>query len=115
MLYERGVTPASLNHTDVSSVLQDAFVDVSQNPARKPWTNRHGMNRALCSTTTLYSFGQDRLLFPQEYWLLQGWPKDVSFGEMSGSKLKDMASAGMALPSLASLVWSLYLLKEFPS
>ena len=40
MLYERGVTPASLDHTDVSSVLQDAFVDVSQNPARKPWTNR---------------------------------------------------------------------------
>ena len=113
MLKDRDVPAGSAD--DAAEALADAYVDVSQNPCRKPWTNKHGVNHTLCTGSCLYSYQQDRLLFAEEYMYLQGWSRGICAKEEVQPRLKELAGLGISLPCLASLIWSLYLVREFPS
>ena len=115
MLSDRGVTPACLGNIDPGNVLKDCYVDISQNPERTKWTRKDGMNHTLCTSSVWYSFGQDRVLLPEEYLFVQGWERDVCISEEIRPKVREMATLGFSLPCLGSLMWALYLLREFPS
>lgn len=93
----------------------DVFVDWSQNPARRAYSGKNGEIRCLCTSSQIYSFEADRALFPIEYMRLQGWGFDIEIPQECTGKMRELAGQGMALPCLAVLVWSVYLLKGLPA
>ena len=114
VLKAKGVPANKGNSANMQEGMKDVFLDVSQNPTRKPWTNRRGHNHTLCTSSVLYSFAQDRMLFPEEYMFLQGWSHHMQVEESFRDELRELAGLGMALPCLGSLIWALYLVKGFP-
>ena len=97
------------------SSFNDFFVDYSQNPCRKKYSKQgSGTIHCLCSSTCLYSYGSDRALFPVEYLRLQGWGFDTQVPSQSAGKVQQLAGQGMALPCLALIIWSAYLVKGLP-
>ena len=112
----------SLQKLDVSkralrlkALMQDMYVDVSQNPARRAWTNHAGVSKCLTTTTCMYSFGRDRVCLPVELLFLQGHTREVILpGKMSQNAIKNLAGEGMCLPCLGSLLYCLRLTKLLP-
>ena len=95
--------------------LKDVFCDVSQNPKYRSFTNSDGVTGCLATSTILYSFGRDRLVTPFELALFQGHRRGVKYPSgMRGNEIKSLAGEGMFLPSLATVIWSMYLLKGLP-
>ena len=91
-------------------------VDVSQNPVRKPMSDKQGVLRTLTTSSTLYSFEHDRVLHPIEHMFLQGYPKDVSVPHtLSVQDLRKLAGEAICLPCLASIVWSIHLMRDLTS
>ena len=90
-------------------LLKHVYVDVSQNPVRRCFTNADGMSPCLTTGTKLYSFYRQGVLLPIELLLLQGHrrglrvPEDVPQGS-----LKELAGEGFFLPCMATVLWSLH-------
>ena len=58
------------NNMDREASVKGLFSDLSQNLKRSVWSKR-GVAKTLCHETMLYSFERDRLLIPQEHFLLR--------------------------------------------
>ena len=101
--------PDQLEHA--KEALRHIYVDVSQNPTRRAWTNpATSVSKCLTTSTCLYSFGRGRRVLPGELMFLQGHSKEICIPEsMTPSGLRDLAGEGMTLPCLGSLVLGLRL------
>ena len=101
------------------TALQDVYVDVSQNPKFGPMASvasgAADILGCLCTSTCLYSYGRDRALLPIEHMYLQGHRRGFSIPDrMPSNRLRQLAGEGMSLPCLATVIWSMYLVKGLP-
>lgn len=102
MMKEQQKTVAELEHD-----LEDCFIDVSQSHGRH-CHSREGMNKCLCTSTMLYSYGQDRLVLPIESIYMQGYPVTLQVPRhFTGAQLRDFSGEGMCLPCIASVMRAL--------
>jgi hypothetical protein len=98
----------------VRRAMDAVYCDTSQSHARHCFTNASGINHTATTSTDIYSFGRDSVLTPFEVMLLHGHPSNMEVpSSLSVNDLRSLAGEGMALPSLASVLWSLYLVKGF--
>ena len=105
----------NMSHADKQKLLRGTFCDVSQNPKFASFTNESGNTGCLATSTTLYSFGRDRVVLPIELALFQGHRRGILFPpEIKSSQIRSLAGEGMSLPCLGSVVWCMYLLKGLP-
>ncbi|CAE7197677.1 unnamed protein product [Symbiodinium sp. CCMP2592] len=100
----------------VQSMMEGKFMDVSQSVKRNKHSTPTGFVHTLTTSTLLYSFSLDRVLSGREMLSLHCQPRDLVIPEeVRDSQVRDLAGEGMALPCLASVVWCLYLTKQFPA
>ena len=99
----------------IQDAMQTVFIDVSQNPCRRAYTPRCGVNHCLTTSTSLLHLGVSRVMVPAEYFLFQGRSATrTQFPEnISNRTLQQLAGEGMFGASLGTVVWSLYLLGAF--
>ena len=92
----------------LKALMSDIYVDVSQNPARKPWTNRAGVSKCLTTSTQMFSLARDRMVLPLELLYLQGHTREVRVPpSMSQSSIRNLAGEGMHLACLGTLLYCL--------
>lgn len=92
----------------IKQALADVYVDLSQNPYRKPWTNSKTVSRCMTTSSCIYSFAEQRVVTPVEMMFWQGHPRSFNIPQsMSQASLAALAGEGMFLPSLASILWAL--------
>lgn len=100
---------------NMKKALNDAIVDVSQSHGRRPVSNSQGVAHTLTTSSQLFSYRQERLLVPFEHLLLQGYPSNTKIPkELSDRDVRSLAGEAIALPSLGTICWALYLLRAFP-
>ena len=99
----------------MQQIMCGKFMDVSQSLRRHSHTNNAGFNHAFTTSSMLYSFDRDSVLSGKDMLVLHGQPKDMVFPpDVPDSSLRELAGEGMAIPCLASVIWSLYLVRQFP-
>lgn len=90
------------------------FMDVSQSHTRHAHTGSDGCQKCLTTATQNYSFSQDRLVLPLELLHWQGYPSTLKVPfNVSQNDLRDFAGEGMFLPSLATVIWSIFRIVDF--
>lgn len=95
-------------------VMSEMFMDVSQSHTRNAHTGSDGCQKCLTTATQNYSFSQDRLVLPLELLHWQGYPSTLKVPfNVSQNDLRDFAGEGMFLPSLATVVWSIFRIVDF--
>ena len=100
---------------DVEDLMQGKFMDVSQSLNRHAHTNANGCNHALTTSSVLYDFTRDCVLSGREMLALHGQPKDFIIPpDVPESVVRELAGEGMSIPSLSSVIWCLYLTRQFP-
>ena len=100
---------------DVRAVMDGKFIDVSQGVKRGTHTNKSGFVRTFTTSTVLYDFSRDCVLTGYEMLLLHGFPRDfVIPPEIPETEVRKVAGEGMSIPSLAAVIWCLYLTRQFP-
>ncbi|CAE7321342.1 unnamed protein product [Symbiodinium sp. CCMP2592] len=102
-----------MSFADKKTMLQDAYVDVSQNPKFCSVNSPGKPVGCLTTSTILYSYGRDRVLIPQEYMLLQGHRRGYKL-PASGNQVRQLAGEGICLPVLGVVIWAMYLVKGLP-
>ncbi|CAE6931379.1 unnamed protein product [Symbiodinium sp. KB8] len=109
--YKEEVVPG----VDVRAVMDGKFIDVSQGVKRGTHTNKSGFVRTFTTSTVLYDFSRDCVLTGYEMLLLHGFPRDfVIPPEIPETEVRKVAGEGMSIPSLAAVIWCLYLTRQFP-
>ena len=103
-----------VSEAGIQKLMKNQYIDVSQSLNRHTHTNTFGINHTLTTSSVLYSYGLDRVLTGREHMFLHGHAKDTFFSDMSPAVLRELAGEGMALPSLAAVIWSLFVCKRFP-
>ena len=100
---------------DLDKVMAGCYIDVSQSASRRYFTNKDGGNRALTTGSKVYSFSRDSVLVGRELLLLHGQPRSLNLpSDVPESHVVHLAGEGTALPCLAAVLWSLYLVRQFP-
>ena len=103
------------DHLSLKASVKGIIVDVSQNPGRRPFTNKDGLHRTLTTSSLQVHLGKRRIVTPREMMFQQGYPTSMIVPEgMSQAALKKLAGEGMALPCLGLCLWCVFLLKGFP-
>ena len=93
---------------ELKALMSDIYVDVSQNPVRKAWTNRNRVSKCLTTSTQLFSLARDRMILPIELLYLQGHTREVRIpSSMSQTSIRDLAGEGMHLACLGTLLYCL--------
>ena len=112
---DAGLAPKDMNTAVVQRLLHGAFVDVSQSFSRRAWALRNEDLPTFTTSTTLYSFSDDRVVTGREMLQMHGHSPRLSVPDsLTEENLRELAGEGMALPSLGLVVWSLFLCKRFP-
>ena len=92
------------------SKMADIVVDLSQNPCRRSYTNRAGISKCMHTPSILYSFARDAVLLPMELMMIQGHRRDLQVPrEIKPTVLHDLATMGICLPNLATLILALWM------
>lgn len=102
-----------MSFQEKKDLLKDSYIDISQSPnyCRVCVT---GMNMGcLATSSSIYSYGRDRMLVAQEHMLLQGHRRAFRL-PAAPSRVRKLAGEGMCLPCLATIVWSMYLVRGLP-
>lgn len=87
--------------------LEGLFLDYSQSHHRRCFT-AGGMNKCLTTSSTIYSFGRDRMVLPMETLHFHGYPKTVRLPvHCTQNDLKQFAGEAMTLPCLATVLYSI--------
>lgn len=81
------------------------FVNLSQGVCRRPWGPG---TRTLCTSSLVYSYEMDRVLRGDDAMRLQGWPRH-KLHKFSSHTLRDLAGEAFALPTMACVMYCLYL------
>lgn len=93
--------------TQIINSLDDTFLDFSQSHQRKCWT-QCGINKCLTTSSTIYSYGADRLVLPIETLKFMGYPESLKLPyPMSHHDIRDFVGEAMCLPCVAAVLWSL--------
>ena len=90
-------------------LLKHVYVDLSQNPCRRSFT-QGGLAPSLRTSTLMYSFFRDGEILPIELMYMQGHRRLFQVGDLPAQDLRALAGEGMSLPELGSVLWSAYLL-----
>ena len=90
-----GLSPLSAQ--DRPSIVANLFVDISQNPCRKPWS--YGLHR-LTRNSHIYSYEHDRAISAFEAFRIYGWRSPCLEG-LTTSEAWDLIGDSMALQTLA--------------
>lgn len=99
---------------NIRQAMTGVYVDLSQNPVRRAFSNKSGDMKCQHTASIVYSFGRDSVVLPFEMLLLQGHNTNVVLPEcMSLSELQDLAGMGIFLPNLAALMLGLWLQVDF--
>ena len=93
--------------------LRRTYVDISQSHSRKVVTWQNGITPTVTTSTEMYSFGLDRVITPVEILRLHGHENPVIPKGMSYRDLKRLAGEGMAVPCIASVIWCIFLTRQF--
>ncbi|CAE7260889.1 unnamed protein product [Symbiodinium sp. CCMP2592] len=95
----------------MQNALHGHFVDVSQSHQRCKCSNTGGFMPTMTTGSIYYSYEADMVLCAREHMMLQGHDNTfrVPVG-MAPRQLRSMAGNGMSLPSLATMIWSWFLL-----
>ncbi len=102
-----GIGAKNKSFSEKREALLHVYVDVSQNPGRRPFTNQHGTTGTMTTSSLFYSFGRGDFVLPFEMLLWHGHsrtlvvPKDVK-----SSQIKTLAGEGMSLPCLGTIIWA---------
>ena len=97
------------------ALLKNVFCDISQNPKFRSCTGPDGVTGCLTTSSSIYSYGKDRMVLPFELMLFQGHRRGLKIPQkMKSSSLRSLAGEGMAVPCLGAIIWSLYLTKGLP-
>ena len=103
------------DHSSLKAAVKGIIVDVSQNPGRRPFTNKDGLHRTLTTSSLQVHLGKRRIVTAREMMFQQGHPTSIIVPEgMSQAALRKLAGEGMALPCLGMCLWCIFLVKAFP-
>ena len=107
----------SVSEDQLKRLMTQVVVDFSQNPCRHACSNADNTLPCLTSSSRLYAYNQDRVLTGMDHFGLQGWDLDtlVQPSDVPENKFREMAGQGMCVQSIASVLWSLYCVKQYPS
>lgn len=99
----------SSSEKQIRNCMKGVFVDVSQNPARQPWTSPDsGISHCLTTGSHIYSYEHDRCLLPIEMLLCQGHSTGIKVPEkVSQTQLRTIAGEGICLPCLGMILHGL--------
>ena len=87
--------------------MDGTFLDFSQSHSRRCFTQGN-VNKCLTTSSTIYSYGKDRMVLPCEMMAFQGYPKTLRFPlHATPADVRDFAGEGMTLPCLATVLWSI--------
>ena len=93
----------ALNRAGPGKGLKDIYVDVSQSLDRNCFSNAAGIVPCFTSSTELYSYGQDRVILPEEMLAMHGFGTVTVPDSVDIRDLKRMAGTGMSLPCLGTV------------
>lgn len=101
--------------SSIKTAMEGVFVDISQSHDRKCFSTTQGVLPTMTTGTMLYSFSRDSVVTPLEMFLLQGHGRQTTIPDkMTDSDLRRLSGEGMAVPSLAAVIWSIHMTKQFP-
>lgn len=94
--------------------LKHVYVDVSQNPVRRPFSGVMGVTGTMTTSSLFYSFARDGAVLPFEMLMWHGHSRLLKVPDSTRSaELKELAGEGMAVPCLGSILWAGFLLQGF--
>ena len=101
---------------EMKDLMKGVWLDVSQSHSRRVTTSVAKLQRTVTTSSIIYDFERDSVLLSTEHFKIQGHTVECyKFPEgMSARKIKSLAGEGMALPSVGSVIWALFLAKRFP-
>jgi len=98
----------------MSALRRDLFADISQNISWLRPLEGHTAS-VFCRSSRVFSFGQGRLVLPQEQLAAIGWQlpnqpatRPCTVG-LTGAEIQDLVGESQALPCLAAALWGLLL------
>ena len=95
----------SMDAATLQQKCSSLYTDLSQNPARKSFTGKHGHSKCLTSSSIVYSHGRDRVVLPIELMRFQGHDLEILIPhDMSQRSLRELAGQGIFVPSLGTLL-----------
>lgn len=87
--------------------LKNVFIDISQNPCRRPFTNAEGITGTMTTSSLYYSFERDAAVTPYEQLLWHGHSRTMRVLQSTTSaQLKSLAGEGMSLPCVGTVLWA---------
>lgn len=93
--------------TQLRRCLEHTYIDVSQNPIRRPFTNSEGITGTLTTSSQYFSYGRNNFVLPYEHLLWHGHSRSLKIApDVTGTQLKALAGEGMSLPCLGSVLWA---------
>ncbi len=105
--HKLGVRAASMTFAQKQDALRHVYVDVSQNHARRPFTNDAGVTGTLTTSTLLYSFDRDNFVLPREMLYLHGHSRSICIPEeVKPNSIKSLAGEGVSLPCLGTVLYA---------
>ena len=94
--------------------LKHVYVDVSQNPIRRPFSGGTGVTGTMTTSSLFYSFARDGAVLPFEMLMWHGHSRLLKVPDSTKSlELKELAGEGMSVPCLGSILWAGFLLQGF--
>eukprot|EP00959_Pyramimonas_sp_CCMP1952_P471081 9497812-Pyramimonas_sp.AAC.1 len=97
----------------LDALVDNFYADISQQNVREPWGNL----KVATTSSVIYSYKHDRILFEEELLRLQGHPipADITCGKKGNVKsFQELAGEAMTLPVLASAMMSMILKVPLP-
>ena len=99
----------------LSASLSSMYVDISQNPSRRPYTNDDEISKRLTTSSRIYSFARQGLALPLELLYWQGHSRSVRLPhDMPQNRIRDLAGEGICLPVLGSIITGLRMADAIP-
>ena len=89
----------------MSTLAQDMFIDTSQCISRRAWTTK-GKLSSLNTSSCIFSFGLQRVLLPEEYFLLLGFQQPETAG-ISATAMRSLSGEAMSLPQIGVCIAAL--------
>lgn len=109
-----GRPAAKMTFSEKRELLKHCYVDISQNPCRRPTNNQSGDLGTMTTSSLYYSFFRDGPILPFEMLLWHGHSRLLQVpSSTKANSLKELAGEGMSAPCLGSILWAAFLVKAF--
>ena len=102
-----GKKAKTMSFEEKQSSLLHVYVDVSQNPCRRPFSNAKEICGTMTTSSIFYSFARDDFILPLEMLLWHGHSRALVIPfDLKPNQIKSLAGEGMSLPCLGSCLWA---------